>query len=295
MDELRDSTPVADDAMALRARIAEEGYVFFRGLLDGELVYEAGQQVAAVIRARGLLARRSSLAEPRPRSRPPSVRDQSYWDLYQAAQAVEAVHRLPHDPALTELMRRLAGEDVFAHPACIMRMIWPAAYGQRDPNVHRDFPNWRIPDMFTTWIPFLDCPRIRGGLTVSRGSQNQGLAGPAVLDENDPSWATADYRPGDVLVFHALTVHATLPNRTRQIRLSADYRWHAASVPTPYWVLRPDGAIAGWDVLTAAWSSTEWIRVPEGLRLTDDADEVWDDLTRLPPSRFVTIPDATTR
>ena len=129
MDELRDSTSIAGDAVALRGRVAEEGYVFFRGLLDAETVREVGHQVAATIQARGLLAPRSSCADPRPRSRPPSIRDQSYWDLYRAAQAVEAVHRLPHDPRLKSLIRMLVGEDVFVHPGCILRMIWPASHG----------------------------------------------------------------------------------------------------------------------------------------------------------------------
>jgi hypothetical protein len=296
MDELRDSMPVATDAAVLRERIAGEGYVFFRGLLDADEVRMVGHQVAASLHARGLLARRSSCTYPRPRSRPLGIQDQSYWDLYRAAQAIEAVHRLPHDPRLQGLMHLILGEDVFVHPSCIMRMVWPAAYGgPRNPNVHRDFPNWRIPDMFTTWIPFLDCPRKRGGLHLLRGSQNQGLACPSVLNERDPAWATADYEPGDVVVFHALTVHGAPPNRTGQIRLSTDYRWQALSVPAPHWVLNPDGAVPGWDVLTAGWSSAKWVQAPAGLRLTEDADEVWEELTELPPSRFVNVPDATTR
>ena len=71
-------------------------------------------------------------------------------------------------------------------------------------------------------------------------------------------WASASYRPGDVLVFHSLTVHWAPPNRGERLRLSCDYRYQLASDPVVEGSLLPHywPTIPGWDVLTNGWSTT---------------------------------------
>jgi len=121
---------------------------------------------------------------------------------------------------------------------------------------------------------------------VLRGSHRHGLACPRTLSAADPGWATTDYQPGDVLVFHAYTVHAAPPNRTDVVRLSGDYRWHDARVSTPHWTLRPDGNIGDWAALTAGWTQTGWVTPPpDVVSFVDDVE--LPELTELPPSRFV--------
>jgi len=44
-------------------------------------------------------------------------------------------------------------------------------------------------------------------------------------------WMTADYRAGDLLVFHNLMIHWALPNRSDKIRLSIDNRCAPAHAP----------------------------------------------------------------
>ncbi len=51
----------------------------------------------------------------------------------------------------------------------------------------------------------------------------------AEADENHPEWRTTTYQPGDVLLFSSLTVHGAMPNKTKQLRLSADFRYQAVS------------------------------------------------------------------
>ncbi|HEY8210511.1 MAG TPA: hypothetical protein VIG99_23675, partial [Myxococcaceae bacterium] len=43
--ELRDSSPIAGDIPACKARMAEEGYLFFRGLIDRQEVLEARREI----------------------------------------------------------------------------------------------------------------------------------------------------------------------------------------------------------------------------------------------------------
>ena len=61
MDELADSRGLASDPVALRARLAADGYVFLRGLLPAEPVRAAGERVAATLRAGGWTAAGSPL------------------------------------------------------------------------------------------------------------------------------------------------------------------------------------------------------------------------------------------
>jgi len=44
-------------------------------------------------------------------------------------------------------------------------------------------------------------------------------------------WLTAEYRAGDLVIFTVQTVHASLDNRSNQIRLSTDTRYQLASEP----------------------------------------------------------------
>ena len=42
-------------------------------------------------------------------------------------------------------------------------------------------------------------------------------------------WLTAHYHPGDLLIFHNLMIHWSLPNRSDRIRLSIDNRCQPAA------------------------------------------------------------------
>ena len=44
-------------------------------------------------------------------------------------------------------------------------------------------------------------------------------------------WLTTDYRAGDVLIFSVFTIHASLDNRSKRVRLSSDSRYQPASAP----------------------------------------------------------------
>jgi ectoine hydroxylase-related dioxygenase (phytanoyl-CoA dioxygenase family) len=99
--------------------------------------------------------------------------------------------------------------------------------------IHQDFAVAGVQDMLTTWLPLMDIPPQLGGLAVLPGSHLGPPLRPKLLRADERGWATTDYRPGDVLLFHCLTSHAALPNHTDQLRISADFRWQAADQPAP--------------------------------------------------------------
>jgi hypothetical protein len=62
---------------------------------------------------------------------------------------------------------------------------------------------------------------------VFKGRKQKGLP----LEFVPQPWLTADYHPGDLLVFHNLMVHWALPNRSDRIRVSIDNRCQPINAP----------------------------------------------------------------
>jgi hypothetical protein len=163
--------------------------------------------------------------------------------------------------------------------------------------------------MFTTWVALDDISTDLGGLAVLRGSQTyQHRAIPAngkapdggqeIPGPESPDWVTTSFRAGDVVLFHCYTIHQSLPNRTRRVRISADYRWKAAGgplhvgtlMPHRYFSKYPD--VPGWNVLAKEWSRPDWCGFPAGSEVIYSHGAVGRD-DRVPDSRFVrTRPDA---
>ena len=184
-------------------------------------------------------------------------------------------------------MRALVGADAFVHPRKLLRALWPGV-PELTTTPHQDFPYiGGTPDTVTSWLPLRACLAGQGALRVLTGSHGQGLvknvsspgfAGSrADVDDDDPRWASADFRPGDVLLFGSTTVHGATPNTSERVRLSADYRHQSASEPVAAAELKPSGypAVADWPELLddVTWPSERWLSVPAGLDIVDAAPE----------------------
>jgi hypothetical protein len=85
-------------------------------------------------------------------------------------------------------------------------------------------------------------------------------------------------RAGDVLVFHSLTVHKGIENRSARLRMSIDCRYQRVGDPFNPDNATPDGQPLGWEEVYAGWRSDAlqyyWRRLP----LTDAPfDRRWFD------------------
>ena len=97
-----------------------------------------------------------------------------------------------------------------------MRNIFPDRL-EYTTKAHQDYPNVQgTTDVYTAWMPLIDCPPELGGLQVARGSHTLGVlefgigtgaGGIEILDPLEGRWTGGPMRAGDVLVFHSLTVH----------------------------------------------------------------------------------------
>ncbi len=200
------------------------------------------------------------------------VEDEDYWQTYAAVQSLEEFHRLGHSAELAAVREAVLGPESFTLPLKVLRMVRPYT-AQLKKIIHRDYAAFRIPGMLTAWLPLVDCPQDLGGLKILRGSHRDIPEEDQVseLSVNNGNWVSANYRVGDVIVFHCLTVHAGQPNQSGdRIRLSADFRWQSSHTPVPQWVCQPhqSARIPGWAELTQGWSSQAWIDIPDGVATT---------------------------
>lgn len=266
MHELVDSHAYRRDGRALRERLASDGYVFVRGLLPATNVRAAYAGVTAQLRGGGWID-----GHDRPVPPPDAVnfREALGNPAFRRAVVSPDFNRLPYLGPLRALVAELLGHSSFPYPAKVLRTVYP----ERPPAVtrgryiHQDYGGAGVQDMLTSWLPLMDIPAQVGGLAVQPGSHLGPPQRPRLLDPRQPGWATADYRPGDVLIFHCLTAHAALPNGSSALRISGDFRWQRADQPAPAQMVF--GPLPGPAELFSRMFAREpwWQPVPAGLQL----------------------------
>ena len=97
MDELADSAYLVNDADGLRRRLADDGYLFFRGLLPAGQVQAAGQAIQAQLRSGGWIDDRGI---PSIQPRAVNSMDALADPAFRAAMFGPAFNEIPYRPAL---------------------------------------------------------------------------------------------------------------------------------------------------------------------------------------------------
>jgi hypothetical protein len=276
MHALESSAALLTDGPALAARMARDGYLYLPGLLPADVVGRVQADVARIARDAGWLRADAPLADavadPRGFCVDPEPR---YLDVLRRINRLEGYHALKHHPALLGLFERFLGAAVFPHPRVLMRNIFPGE-PEYTTKAHQDYPNVQgTTEVYTAWIPLVDCPPEVGGLQVARGSHHLGVldfgigngaGGIEILDPLDGRWTGGPMRVGDVLVFHSLTAHKGLENRSARLRMSIDCRFQRVRDPFNPDNANPDGQPLSWDEVYAGWRSAElqyyWTRLP---------------------------------
>jgi Phytanoyl-CoA dioxygenase (PhyH) len=232
VDELADSAPLRYHTEGLRRRLAEDGYLFFRGLLPAGQVRAAGAAVLDQLRSGGWTDDRGIPSVP-PRAVNPM--DARTDPAFRAALFGAAFNQLPYLSALREVTRLILGPEAFSYPAKVLRAVYPE-HPQARPRgryIHYDYGVAGVQDMLTSWVPLMDIPVRIGGLAVQPGGHLGPPRRPRPLSVTEPGWATTSYEPGDALIFHCLTPHAALPNCGSSLRVSGDFRWQRPDQPVP--------------------------------------------------------------
>lgn len=259
------------DPEALRRQLAEDGYLYFHQVLDRDKLKDLRGEMVRVLARHGWLEPPTIPLRGRCLVTPVRENDDAYPAVYDDIQRLERLHGLAHDPTLTAIMRDVVGETAFPHPLKIARLAFPDHYEASTPP-HQDFPNNQgNPNLLASWIPVWDMPPEMGGLAILRGSHKWGCLplarhlGPgnrcAVIPPDMAEqcrWVTTDFQMGDVLLFPAFSVHASLHNGSEFfMRLSVDFRWQQEGEPLTPIVLEPHFGRLTWDDVYRDWKSTE--------------------------------------
>ena len=271
--DFQEHNTLLDDPQALRRQMATDGFLFFRGLLPADEIVALRRQILQICDNYGWVAPGTELmdgiADPSAEGMEPfcgvGVPPEAYGDV----QRLESFHRLAHNPALVNMLGQLFDETVLVHALKIGRLMIPAK-GNAPTPAHQDHIFIQgTKTVYTCWMPLGDCPRELGGLSVLRGSHKMGVfpvraaegAGGrhVIFDEDTPQeWFETDFQIGDVLVFHSLTVHKSIPNRTKnQIRLSTDFRYQPPSLPIETKSITPHCNVLSWEEIYADWESKD--------------------------------------
>jgi hypothetical protein len=242
------------DGAALRSTLDADGYVFLRSAVSPSSIAAARRDGLGVLAAGGFV----------------SGGDDNYWtgtgdptqvsvNAITTLQSIRALHRTLE---MKTIYRLLFGEEGSVFETTTVRFTFPGDDVHVVPPHQDAVSNGPNTDFLTFWIPLVDVPREMGGLAVAAGSHRAGLLRhvdhptqesvffpgqrqPSIaLDAVDAdSWRTADYEAGDLVVFHAHTVHGGGPNRTDRVRLSVDGRAQPSSTPLAWSNSQPHSAV----------------------------------------------------
>ena len=265
--ELTNSSPLLGDFDALRARMADDGYLFLRGFHPRELADAAAQWTFQAIGERGGLAPGT---EPRDGIASPENRSFAFF------RDIEISHA-PPITALTNGDHTFAFyEGMFGKPALTFDKKWLRAMAWGGSNFfHYDsaYVGRGTHNRFTMWSAISDIPLDNGPLIVCLGSHkderlletygkidmDRDLADAVfskspreMVEQFGYTLATAHFQPGDVILFGMYFMHSSSPTA----------RTATASASTPATSPPTKKRTTASSVKTAVGSATSRTRKP---------------------------------
>lgn len=285
--ELRNSADAKNDPEVLRGRLAEDGYLFFRRLIEPSTLLALRAEILGVIGRAGWLESGTDpmlgIANLDSRC---TEGDREYSRPYGDVQRLESFHRVPHAAELMTTVQTIMDAPAIPVPGHKAR-IWFPKFTEHTTPMHQDFVHYQGSlDTLTCWAPVGDCPIELGPLAVLEGSHKVGKvlphhfalgAGGLVVNLEEEQtrypqlsgrWLSTDFEVGDALFFPATTVHQALPNTTENLmRVSLDNRYQREGGRIAEHMLLPhlyDFHKVGWDEIYRDWESDElkyyWLR-----------------------------------
>jgi ectoine hydroxylase-related dioxygenase (phytanoyl-CoA dioxygenase family) len=265
MKPFYDSTPLLKDSTALRSRFEQDGYCFIKGAIDPTLLKVLNNEIIKIMDIKGWLKTDSPADKAVPGTIPHVEGEEEFFRVYDEVQRSEAFHSLPHHPQILSKLQALLGNSAFPHPLSIARLVFPDNNEWATPP-HQDYANNQgTEDLYACWIPLSDCPQKMGSLSILEGSHKLGLlplkfslgAGHRQADIDERimglEWLASDFAIGDILIFHSLTIHQSLPNISDVMRLSVDYRFQREHESLTENCLLPHFKRLLWDDIYRGW------------------------------------------
>ncbi len=259
---LRDSSDAVGDAAELRARMERDGYLFLPGFLDREGVRAARLALCARLEEEGLLdpAHPAEAAVARE-----GVRLAFRPDLANDGPARPILERAIYGERVMAFYSALLGGEARHFDYTWLRAVAPGP--GTAPHTDVVFMGRGTKRLYTAWVPLGDVPLSVGGLILLEGShrdeglrrtyssldvdaacaagggsplERAGFDGGGGIGQGLPALQARiggrlltcpEFRMGDLLTFSVYTVHGSLDNASREIRMSSYSRYQLASEP----------------------------------------------------------------
>ena len=144
MRELRSSNELlsANCTRLLQERLAADGYLLFRELLDREAVLALRRRIREALHDLNWInSQQDSEGDLKVQAAPKETMklDAHEWPIFDRVQKLEEFHALPHSAALIAALEKIFGESVLMHPRHICRVHFPAQEANRT-LPHQDYP-----------------------------------------------------------------------------------------------------------------------------------------------------------
>ncbi len=246
----------------MREVFAQDGYLFLRGYLDVDEVMEARRECCARLQQAGVL---HPDRDPMEGIVNPQRQQNFSPDIARDNPAVEQVL---YGERMITFFEHLLGGDILHFDFTWLRTVGPGK--GTPPHCDVVYMGRGTRRLYTTWVPYGATSLEVGGLMILEDSHKKAdrirkylesdvdsycegskLAEKIQAGENKWShrgwlthnpvslreklggrWLTAEYQPGDMLIFGMETIHASLDNQTPdRLRLSSDSRYQLASEP----------------------------------------------------------------
>jgi len=250
--EMRDSASLLDDPKALRARLAEDGYLYLRDVVDRDAIAAARREVFERLVAVGEIKEPAidgiATGDSRRKELQPDLG--VFWRSISEGKKLRAAS---NGRDMQRIMSLIFGEPALNQDYIFLR----AGIRGRATGLHFDYPFFtRAHDkVCTVWMPIGDVPVEDGPVVVVEGSQHyRDLIDPMIgFDISKDGTRKADFgadaitfakargtrlltrnfEAGDIAMFGMYTAHGSLDNHSPidRVRLSCDLRWQPASLP----------------------------------------------------------------
>ncbi|MCB2077846.1 MAG: phytanoyl-CoA dioxygenase family protein [Novosphingobium sp.] len=238
VEELTDSTPLLGDGDALRKRWEEDGTLYFKGVIDRDLMKWAEQHYREALAAEDLI----DLKDEAP------VWTGKHSDTWRPCDAIGTTvwHEVIKQEKLNGILHELFEADAAWLPIAAHRSAFPSGPLKEDEDIfagqHQDaFYNEGM-NSTICWMPVRDVEDMDcGTFALAPGTHKMGtlhskdLKNYKIPDGTIPRdmWRSTAYRVGDVVIFRDDTAHAALPNLSNEFRLSLDIRVNSSKAPLP--------------------------------------------------------------
>ena len=252
LSTLREANDLLDDADALKARMAEDGYLFIRGLQDRDRVGEARRVVLENLEANNQIDPDYPLNLGVAAA---GKRGSFFGGAKQVTHTPEFLS-VVNSPEIMGFFERFLGGPVLTFDYKWLRAVGPG----NNTGAHYDvvYMGRGTTNLYTVWTPLDDVTYDMGPLVILAGSHQfdavKETYGKMDVDRdhvtghftNEPiemvdqyggQWQTSEFSMGDVIILGMYTMHGSINNKSNRFRISTDTRYQLATDPVDHrWV-----------------------------------------------------------